>query len=146
MSIQKLVFIFIFCSSISYSQIDKTYYSSEELYEKIESLEWQYSNEQPIVKDDNSKSYIDLRNFPDVRYLVDPNQAKQYEFWINGYEAEQTKFIFQIFPSEDKTNYDSIFLYVDLFNNVGYVDGKSWANVNPTKELKKKMGISTKTK
>lgn len=138
MSIQKLVFIFIFCSSISYSQIDKTYYSSEELYEKIESLEWQYSNEQPIVKDDNSKSYIDLRNFPDVRYLVDPNQAKQYEFWINGYEAEQTKFIFQIFPSEDKTNYDSIFLYVDLFNNVGYVDGKSWANVNPTKELKKK--------
>ncbi len=144
MRINKLVLIFIFFTSISYSQIDKTNYTGDELYEKINSLEWQYSNEQPIVKDDDSKSYIDLRKFPAVRYLVDTNQAKQYEFWVNGYESKQTKFIFQIFPSSDETNYDSIFLYVDVFSNVGYVDGKDWANVNPTKELQNKWKYQQK--
>jgi len=146
MCINKLLFtfFFVFCTSISYSQIDKTNYTRDEIYEKIDTLDWQYSTEQPIINDDDSKSYIDLRSFPFVKYLADSNQAKQYEFWINGYESEQTKFIFQIFPSEEETNYDSIFLYVDLFNNVGYVDGADWANVDSSEELQKRWKAQQK--
>jgi hypothetical protein len=130
-----LVFLLSFTSLNLYAEIDKTLYSNEEILNKIENLDWQYSSENPIIEDKDAKSYIDLRKFPFVEYLKNYDQVVQFEYWITGTESPETKFVLLLYPSEEESNYDYLTVYVDKYDNQGYLDGSDWVDVDPDKIL-----------
>ena len=130
-----LVFLLSFASLNLYAEIDKTLYSNEEILKKIENLNWQYSSENPIIEDNDANAYIDLRKFPFVEYLKNYDQVVQFEYWITGTESPETKFVLLLYPSEEESNYDYLTVYVDKYDNQGYLDGSDWVDVDPDKIL-----------
>ena len=50
-------------------------------------------------------------------------EVQQFHYWINGTESPDTKYMLLIYPSDDPDNYDRITIYIDLYDDVGYIDG-----------------------
>ena len=130
-----LVIIFLFACQNLFAEVDKTQYSYQEIDDKIKNFDWQNSYDNPIINDSDASAYIDLRNFPYVSYLLDKDQVQQFSYWANGIENKNRKYIVYIYPSEDNDNYDTILLYIDDYDKVGYVDGSDWVSLDPTEVL-----------
>jgi len=124
-----------------FAEVDKTQYSSQEIIDNINNLDWLNSYDDPIINDSDANAYIDLRNFPYVSYILDKDQVQQFYYWANGTEHTNIKYSLYIYLSEDKDNYDSILLYVDKYNNDGYIDGSDWVSLDPAEVLEDQWEI-----
>jgi len=127
-----------------FAEVDKTQYSSQEIIDNINNLDWLNSYDDPIINDSDANAYIDLRNFPYVSYLLDKDQVQQFYYWANGTEHTNIKYSLYIYLSEDKDNYDSILLYVDKYRNDGYIDGSDWVSLDPAEVLEDQWEIEQK--
>ena len=123
-----------FCS-LAHSELDKTEYTIEEKYQKIGNLNWQNNLENPIIDDPDANAYIDLRGFPYVSYLAVKDEAVQFDYWLTGTESYTTKFVLLWYLSEDENNDDKVTVYVNSYNDEGYIDGSDWVNVDPDELL-----------
>lgn len=124
-----------FTSSFAYAEIDKTVYTSEEKYKKLENFNWLNNLDNPIIDDPDANAYMDLRGFPFVSYLADKDEALQFDYWFSGTEDNSTKFILIWYLSEEESIDDRVTVYVDAYRNVGYIDGSDWVNVDPDELL-----------
>lgn len=127
-----------------YAEIDKNQYSNEELYEKVENLNWKNNYDEPIINDTDANAYIDLRNFPMVEYISSYEEVQQFHYWVNGTESPDTKYMLLIYPSDDPDNYDRITIYIDLYDDVGYIDGSDWVSLDPAEVLEKQWKFEQK--
>ncbi len=130
-----IVLLISFITPFVHAEIDKTEYTWEEKLAKIEKFNWQNNLESPIIDDPDANAYIDLRGFPYVSYLTDKNEVDQFDYWITGTETVTTKFALLWYLSEDENNDDRVTVYVNSYNNVGYIDGSDWVKVDPSKIL-----------
>ncbi len=120
---------------LAHAELDKNLYTSEERWEKISNFNWKNSNDEPIIEDNDANAYIDLRSFPFVSYLLNTNEVQQFRYWVNGIENKNTKYVFILYPSNDPDNDDAITVYIDKYDDIGYVDGTDWVNVDPAEVL-----------
>lgn len=134
MRIFVLILVF-FITSNAIAEIDKTPYTNDEIWERIDTFEWKYSSDEPIINDTDANAVIDLRVFPWVEYLTNREQIIQYKYWANGFEADYSKIYLNIYPSEDENNNDYITAIYDDYINSGFVDGSDWEKLDPNEEL-----------
>ena len=53
---------------------------------------------------------------------------------MNGIENKNTT-CFYLYPSNDPDNDDAITVYIDKYDDIGYVDGTDWVNADPVEVL-----------
>lgn len=139
----KTIFLF-FISSFVYAEVDKTLYDGNQIQEKINQMDWKSSNEVSEIQLNNSPGTFDISTFPFAYALTDKNEISQYIFWGNGYEDYDTELFVIVYPSEDPDNNDSISLTIDEFNEVGYVEGSDWTELDPEEDLKDQWNYQKK--
>ena len=120
-------------SSKSFAEIDRTFpLSDDEYFQKINTLNWQYSS--PIILD---KHDAVIEHSGEFEYLNDANEVNQFQFWISGQE-DTFRDLMAFYYYDLENIYKSIQLVGNKFNNDGYVKLDDWKDLKPDDLIRQK--------
>lgn len=120
-------------SSKSFAEIDRTFpLSDDEYFQKINTLNWQYSS--PIILD---KHDAVIEHNGEFEYLNDANEVNQFQFWISGQE-DTFRDLMAFYYYDLENIYKSIQLVGNKFNNDGYVKLDDWKDLKPDDLIRQK--------